>query len=239
MAKNSIGLRSRYGMNSEEFSSLMQYRIIEILLVASHYDSFILEEDGQLTELVIQEYRSLDLNLRFAPRFTRAASATEALLLIEERDFDMVITTPRMPDMEISELVHRIKVAEADLPVGLIASHVWELPWLEDVRSSGELDWTFLWQGNVRALLAMIKQVEDRRNADHDILEGGVQAIVVIEDDVRAYSAYLPQIYTEVTSQTRRLMADGLNLSHRLLRIRAQTINALSASSMNGATYRV
>ena len=79
MGKNSIGLRSRYGMNSEEFSSLMQYRIIEILLVASHYDSFILEEDGQLTELVIEEYRNLDLNLRFAPRFTRASSAAEAL----------------------------------------------------------------------------------------------------------------------------------------------------------------
>ena len=114
MANNSIELTSRYGMNTEEFSALMKYRIIEILLVASHYDSFILEEDGQLTELVIQEYRSLDLNLRFAPRFTRAASATEALRLIDERNFDMVITTPRMPDMEITELVHQIPFLTAD-----------------------------------------------------------------------------------------------------------------------------
>lgn len=222
MGTKSIGLRSRYGMNSEDFSALMQYRIIEILLVASHYDSFILEEDGQLTELVIQEYRSLDLNMQFAPRFTRASSAAETLRMIEERDFDMVITTPRMPDMEISELVHRIKVAEPDLPVGLIASHAWELPWLEDVRSSGELDWTFLWQGNVRALLAMIKQVEDRRNAEKDILEGGVQAIILVEDEPRFFSIYLPHFYTEITSQTARLMAEGINLSHRLLRIRAR-----------------
>ncbi len=209
-------------MNTEEFSALMKYRIIEILLVASHYDSFILEEDGQLTELVIQEYRNLDLNLRFAPRFTRASTASEALALLEDRDFDMVITTPRMPDMEIGKLVGLIKEAHPKLPVGLIAAHAWELPWLEDLRSSGGLDWTFLWQGNVQALLAMIKQVEDRRNADHDILVGGVQAIILVEDEPRFYSVYLPHFYTEITSQTGRLMSEGINLSHRLLRIRAR-----------------
>jgi len=209
-------------MQTEEFSGLMKYRIIEILLVASHYDSFILEEDGQLTELVIEEYRNLDLNLRFAPRFTRVAEAAKALTMIDERDFDMVITTPRLPDMEIGDLVHRIKVSHPGLPVGLIAAHAWELPWLEDLRASGEIDWTFLWQGNVAALLAMIKQVEDRRNAEHDILVGGVQAIILVEDEPRFYSVYLPHFYTEITSQTGRLMSEGVNLSHRLLRIRAR-----------------
>lgn len=222
VARQPIELRSRYGMHHEEFSSLMQYRIIEILLVASHYDSFILEEDGQLTELVIQEYRNLDLNLRFAPRFTRAAEAAEALRLIEEHEFDMVITTPRLPDMVIGRLVHEIKIANPELPVGLIAAHAWELPWLEELRQSGELDWTFLWQGNVQALLAMIKQVEDQRNAERDILEGGVQAIILVEDEPRFYSVYLPHFYTEITSQTGRLMSEGINLSHRLLRIRAR-----------------
>ncbi|MEJ2581113.1 MAG: PEP/pyruvate-binding domain-containing protein, partial [Acidobacteriota bacterium] len=222
MPNNSIELTSRYGMNTEEFSALMKYRVIEILLVASHYDSFILEEDGQLTELVIQEYRNLDLNLRFAPRFTRASDAAEALRLIDERDFDMVITTPRLPDMEIGKLVHLIKEDHPRLPVGLIAAHAWELPWLEDLRKGGELDWTFLWQGNVQSLLAMIKQVEDRRNAEHDILVGGVQGIILVEDEPRFYSIYLPHFYTEITSQTGRLMSEGMNLSHRLLRIRAR-----------------
>jgi CheY-like chemotaxis protein len=209
-------------MHTEEFSSLMKHRIIEILLVASHYDAFILEEDGQLTELVIEEYRNLDLNLRFAPRFTRASSANEALDLFRGGSFDMVITTPRLPDMEIGDFVHQIKQESADLPIGLIAAHAWELPWLQDVRASGDLDWTFLWQGNVQALLAMIKQVEDRRNAEHDILVGGVQAIILVEDQARFYSIYLPHFYTEITTQTGRLMAEGINLSHRLLRIRAR-----------------
>jgi CheY-like chemotaxis protein len=220
--RQSFELRSRYGMHTEEFSSLMMHRIIEILLVASHYDSFILEEDGQLTELVIEEYRNLELNLRFAPRFTRAASAEEALHLIENGSFDMVITTPRLPDMDIGVFVHEIKESNPGLPVGLIAAHAWELPWLAEVRASGDLDWTFLWQGNVQALLAMIKQVEDRRNAEHDILVGGVQAIILVEDQARYYSIYLPHFYTEITTQTGRLMSEGINLSHRLLRIRAR-----------------
>jgi len=222
MGKDSIELTSRYGMQTEEFSALMKYRIIEILLVASRYDSFILEEDGQLTELVIEEYRNLDLNLRFAPRFTRVTEASEALELINQSDFDMVITTPRLPDMEIGDLVHLIKESHPELPVGLIAAHAWELPWLEDVRERGDLDWTFLWQGNVQALLAMIKQVEDQRNAEHDILVGGVQAIILVEDEPRYYSVYLPHFYTEIMLQTGRLMSEGINLSHRLLRIRAR-----------------
>ena len=224
MAENrrSIGLTSRYGMRTEEFSALMKNRVLEILLVASHYDSFVLEEDGQLAELVIEEYRNLDLNLRYAPRFTRAADAASAFTILEDRSFDMVITTPRLVDMEVEVFVRLLKENHPRLAVGLLVAHAWELPWLEDLRRSGTLDWSFLWQGNVQALLAMVKQVEDRLNAEYDILEGGVQAIILVEDEVRFYSAYLPHIYTQVTSQTSRLMSEGLNLSHRLLRIRAR-----------------
>ena len=209
-------------MRTEEFSALMKHRILEILLVASHYDSFVLEEDGQLTELVIEEYRNLDLNLRYAPRFTRAADAASAFALLEERKFDMVVTTPRLADMEVEVFVRLLKENHPELPVGLLVAHAWELPWLEALRQSDILDWSFLWQGNVQALLAMVKQVEDRLNADYDILEGGVQAIVLVEDDVRFYSAYLPHIYTQVTSQTSRLMSEVVNMPHRLLRIRAR-----------------
>ncbi|MCU0303526.1 MAG: hypothetical protein MUC56_05675 [Thermoanaerobaculales bacterium] len=217
-----IGLTSRYGMRTEEFSALMKHRVLEILLVASRYDSFVLEEDGQLTELIIEEYRNLDLNLRYAPRFTRAQDAATAFALLEERDVDMVVTTPRIGDMPVEDFVRAVKDRHPGLPVGLLAAHAWELPWLEQLRQSGALDWMFLWQGNVQALLAMIKQVEDRLNADHDILSVGVQAIILVEDEVRFYSAYLPHFYTEVTSQTSRLVSEGVNMSHRLLRIRAR-----------------
>ncbi len=220
--KADLELSTRYGMRTEEFSSLMAYRVRDILLVASRYDAFVLEEDGQLTELIFEEYRQLDLNLRYAPRFHRASTAEEALATLGEREIQMVVVTPRLPDTDVRTFGRTVKEHHPEVAVGVLAAHAWDLPQLEGLREAGEADWIFLWQGDVKALLAMIKQVEDRRNADHDVLQSGVQVIILVEDEVRFYSAYLPHIYTEVTTQTSHLMAEGLNLSHRLLRIRAR-----------------
>ncbi len=220
--RTDLGLRTRYGMRTEEFSSLMTYRVRDVLLVASRYDAFVLEEDGQLTELIFEEYRQLDLNLRYAPRFHRAATAAEAFEKLSKREFQMVVATPRLQDSDVRTFGRTVRERFPDVAVGVLAAHAWDLPQLEGMREAGEADWIFLWQGDVKALLAMIKQVEDRQNADHDVLESGVQAIILVEDEVRFYSAYLPHIYTEVTTQTSHLMAEGLNISHRLLRIRAR-----------------
>ncbi len=220
--KAGLELSSRYGMRTEEFSSLMANRVRDVLLVASRYDAFVLEEDGQLTELVFEEYRQLDLNLRHAPRFHRASTAEEALEILETREIQMVVATPRLADSDVRSFGREVKRRHPELAVGILAAHAWDLPQLEGMREAGEVDWVFLWQGDVKALLAMIKQVEDCANADHDVLESWVQVIILVEDEVRFYSAYLPHIYTEITTQTSRLMAEGLNLSHRLLRIRAR-----------------
>ncbi len=222
MSHRGLELTSRYGMRTEQFADLMAFRVREVLLVASQYDAFVLEEDGQLAELVVQEYRSLDLYLPSAPRFTRAESGAEALGLLAAREFDMVVTSARLPDMEVEAFGQRVKQEVPGLAVGVLVAHAWEIPRVAGLRESGAIDWIFLWQGDVTTLLALFRQVEDRRNADHDVIEAGVQAIVVVEDDVRFLSFYLPRLYTEVTQQTGRLMSEGLNLSHRLLRIRAR-----------------
>jgi hypothetical protein len=215
---------THYTTRADEFRNLMEFRVQEILLVASQYDTFVLEEDGQLTELLLEEYRHLALSLRFTPHISPTTSATEALHLIETeaRKFQMVVASPRLPDIEVGEFARRVKELRPDISFCILAAHAWNLPELDALRASGNVDFIFLWQGHVKALVAMIKQVEDQRNADKDILLGGVQVIILVEDEVRYYSAYLPHIYTEVTRQTGRLMAEGLNLSHRLLRIRAR-----------------
>jgi CheY-like chemotaxis protein len=217
-----LELVSRYGMRTEQFADLMSRRVTEILLVAAEYDAFVLEEDGQLTELVFQQYRDLDLSLRYAPHFTRVQTAAQALSLLARQDFDLVITTARLSDADVAEFGRRVKAGRPDVPVGVLAAHAWELPRLHDLRDAGAIDWIFLWLGDVRSLFALIKQVEDRHNADHDVLQSGVQAIILVEDDVRFYSFYLPHLYEEVTRQTSRLLGEGLNLSHRLLRQRAR-----------------
>ena len=215
---------TNFTTRADEFRNLMEFRVQEILLVASHYDTFVLEEDGQLTEMLLEEYHNLALSLRFTPHISPAVSGAEALYQLEHevRNFQMVVASPRLTDMEVGEFARRVKELRPDISFCVLAAHAWNLPELEDLRKSGDVDFLFLWQGHVKALVAMIKQVEDQRNADKDVLAGDVQVIILVEDEVRYYSAYLPHIYTEVTHQTGRLMAEGLNLSHRLLRIRAR-----------------
>src|ERR1022692_3174091 len=60
----------------EGFENLMPFKVHNILLVSSLYDSFILREDGRLNELLIDE--SLELNLRQFPRITHVSSGAEA-----------------------------------------------------------------------------------------------------------------------------------------------------------------
>ena len=71
------------------FHDLMPYRIHEILLVASPYDAFILEQDGKLTEQIMNEY--MGMNLSYAPRIWSANTAKDALELLDTRNFDLII----------------------------------------------------------------------------------------------------------------------------------------------------
>ncbi len=63
----------------EGFDNLMPFKVQNILLVSSLYDSFILREDGRLNELLIDE--SLELNLQQIPGITHVSSCAEALEL--------------------------------------------------------------------------------------------------------------------------------------------------------------
>jgi CheY-like chemotaxis protein len=210
------------------FGRLMPFRVQEILLVASMYDAFTLEEGGRLTELLLNEYR--ELNLSFAPRITKATSGQEALDLLETRRFDLVLTMSRLGDLQAVELADRIKKHRADLPVYALVLNPRELQLLRTQNTAGSVDRVFLWSGDVRLLLAGIKSWEDQRNLKHDTRHGDVRAILLIEDSERFYSIYLPLLYTEIVRQTQNLMDEGINLSHKLLRMRARPKILLATS---------
>ena len=70
------------------FQNLMRYRVREVLLVSSLYDSFILEEEGQLFEMIQSQYQAL--NLSQAPTLTRVSNAKDALEMAkDQRRFDL------------------------------------------------------------------------------------------------------------------------------------------------------
>ena len=87
----------------------------EILLIASLYDSFILEEDGRFSDELFGQY--VQLNLRSPPRLTRASTGEEGLDLLRRRSFDLVVLTTRIPDMPSMELARRVSEDAPRVPV--------------------------------------------------------------------------------------------------------------------------
>ncbi len=203
------------------FQYLMSHRVRDILLVTSLYDSFILAEDGQLGELILGEF--LDLNLRHTPELTRVSTGVEALALAtQEHRYDLIISSLTLGDMTAPELAVRAAEAGLNAPVVALAYDARDLATFQSSRDVDLLERVFLWQGNAKILLAIVKYIEDRRNLAHDTGEVGVPAIVLVEDNVRYYSAFLPVIYSELMQHAHNLMPEGLNLAHKLMRIRAR-----------------
>ena len=218
----------RREQKSVDFETLMSWRVRRILLVSSMYDAFSFQEDASLTERLFSEY--LDLNLRSAPTVVRASTAAEALELLRQGGFDLVVSMARVGDSDVRDLVRAIREIDAGIPVKLLAGNARELQSLEIEGATAFGERVFVWSGDVRLLLAMVKSTEDRMNAAHDSATAGVPNLIVVEDNVRFYSSYLPMLYTELMAHSQALMSDGLNSSQRLLRMRARPKILLATS---------
>jgi CheY-like chemotaxis protein len=215
-ASRSLGRQRRH-----DFQDLMRHRIMDVLLVSTAYDSFILEEAGELQERLFGEYRNLDLH--YAPGLTTVSTGGEALALCrKQRRFNLIVTTPHVGDMNAAELARRVREAGLDVPVVLLAWDARELTEFMGRADTSGLERTFLWQGDARILVAIVKSVEDRRNVEHDSRAVGVQVIILVEDSVRYYSSFLPVMYTELLHHSQRVITEGLNLSQKILRMRAR-----------------
>ncbi|MHB2155712.1 PEP/pyruvate-binding domain-containing protein [Calditrichota bacterium GD2] len=210
-----------YGTRFQGFQHLMRHRIRDILLVSSLYDLYVFEEDGRLYELIREEYQGL--NLSHVPEITRVSRGEDALALAsEEKRFDLIITTPHIEDMDSTQLAREIRKAGLKVPVVLLAYDNRELSELLNHADSRVFDRIFIWTGNFRIVVAIVKHLEDIMNVEQDTRLVGVQSIILIEDNIRFYSAYLPLLYTEILKQSQRLILEGVNLTHKYLRMRAR-----------------
>lgn len=199
---------------------LMPRRVGEILLVASEYDAFILEEDGLLNELIFSEYS--DLGLTNAPRVTRASTGEAALEMLRSRRYDLVITMMRLGGLKIADFGRAAREIAPGVPIVLLIASELDLPELDAQASELFVDDVFVWHGDAKLFLAIIKAVEDLWNVEHDTREGSVGVIILIEDSRRYRSSLLPKMYAELVQQTRSVMADSINRMHKLLRMRAR-----------------
>ncbi len=203
-----------------DFQDLMPHRIHEILLVASAYDAFILEEDGHLTEQILTEY--IGMNFNYAPRVTRVSTGHDAIETMVKKKFDLVIVMLRIEDQDPISLGTTIKEKYPKKPVILLVFDETELKQLPDTITPKSINRVFIWSGDASVFPAIIKYVEDRRNAKQDIGKGDVRSILLIEDSPRMYSVLLPLIYREIMYQSKNLMDLSLSQSQRLLHLRGR-----------------
>jgi CheY-like chemotaxis protein len=220
VAVRKIDLPAEIYTRFKAYYELMAVKIREILLVASPYDAFILEEDESLASRIINEYSGL--NLSQPPRVTRTSSAYAALEHLNERKFDMVIAMPHLDDMDAFSLGREIKKIKPELPVILLAHTIRSISPLMEGRDVSGIDKLFIWSGNSDLLIALVKNAEDRLNVDYDTRRAKVRVLILMEDNPVYYSSFLPLIYKEVVKQTQAVLELGLNEEHRLVTMRAR-----------------
>ncbi|NTW33116.1 MAG: phosphoenolpyruvate synthase [Bacteroidetes bacterium] len=216
------------------FNKLMQKRINNVLLVCSTYDAFMLEEDGRINEKIFNEYTSL--NLRYPPQFSRASSSAMAFDLLEKNHYDLVITMLNIGKVDAFELANKIKKTYPDKPIVVLTRFSKEVSLKLAKEDLSSIDYVFSWLGNTSLLLAIIKLIEDKMNADYDIEEIGAQSILLVEDSIRYYSSYLPTIYKLIFEQKNELVSEGLNDHQKTMSMRARP-KILLAKTYEEAIY--
>ena len=210
-----------YNENSLDYGSLMSRRIRRILLVCNSYDSYALEEDGRIDARIKQEYN--ELNLSNPPAISRVETPVEALDLVRGGEkFDLVMTMYNVGSIDVFTFSEQMKELQPTTPIVLLTNSTKEIHRRISENSTAAIDQIFCWNNSTDLIIAIIKLIEDSMNADHDILEVGVQAILLVEDSIRYYSTYLPVLYKLVLQQNVASIRDALNENQQIMRKRAR-----------------
>jgi len=210
---------SRMYLKETSFQALMQHRIFNVLLIASPYDAFMMEEDGRVEEQLYNEY--VALNLSSPPRVTRVSTMDEAIVAVNNKPIDLIVA---MPGGDLSETFEGAKLIKSichDVPIIVLTPFSKEVSRRLAMEDLSHVDYVFSWLGNMDLLLAIIKLLEDRMNAE-DISEVGVQMIMLVEDSVRFYSSVLPHIYKFLLKQSLLFSTEALNQHEQMLRMRGR-----------------
>ena len=218
---NTVEPVSLKSLRNTDYESLIRHRVGKILMICSNYDAFILEEDGQIESRIYEEY--IDLNLSNPPQFVWADSSEKAYSIIKnDSELDMIICMYNAGDGGVFSLASRLKEEGVSIPFVLLTHFSKEIYRRLMQQNTAAVDYIFSWHGNADLIVAIVKLFEDIRNAENDILKVGVQAILLVEDSVKYYSTYLPELYRLILRQSSEFLKETLNEQQRKYRKRSR-----------------
>lgn len=225
----------KYYINETAFKMLMQKRIYRVLIVCSNYDFYMLEEDGRIDEQIFEEYVSL--NLRFPPVFVHANTSEKAFRLLKKGDIDLVISMLSIDDIDAFGLSKKVKEEHPRTPFVLLTHFSREVRMRMAKEDLSAIDYVFSWLGDTEILLAIIKLIEDKMNSRNDIEIVGVQSILLVEDNIRFYSSYLPTMYKIILQQSQEFKQEGANDYQQMLRKRGRPKIMLATNYEEAIAY--
>ncbi len=210
----------KYDFSDTSFNLLMQKRIHKVLVICSNYDNYMLEEDGRIDEQIFNEYVSL--NLRYPPSFVQTDSIEQTIQVLNEQKIDLVISMLNFREKDVFAIARRIKEQCPAIPIVALTYFSREVSLRLQREDLSAVDYVFCWLGDASLLLAIIKLLEDRMNAQYDIDVVGVQAIILVEDSIRYISTYLPNLYKIVLKQSRDFQQEAVNPHQKMLKMRGR-----------------
>ena len=222
----------KYDFTDTSFDLLMQKRIHRVLVICSNYDNYMLEEDGRIDEQIFNEYVSL--NLRYPPTFVQTDNADDAFRILKDGNVDLIISMLSLKGIDVFALAKKIKENYKDIPIVVLTYFSREVSLRLEGEDLSAIDYVFCWLGDASLILAIIKLIEDKMNAEHDIENIGVQAIILVENSIRYISSYLPNLYRIVLLQSLDFQREALNEHQRMLKMRGRP-KILLANNFNDA----
>ncbi|MEA1896543.1 MAG: PEP/pyruvate-binding domain-containing protein [Bacteroidota bacterium] len=217
---NSFYEAQKYDFSDTSFSHLLQNRIHRVLLICSNYAAFMLEEDGRIDEQIFNEYVSL--NLRYPPIFIQVDSEERAFETLKIDHIDLIILAPGNRELGVFQVANNLKNQYHNIPIIVLTQFTREVRLKIENEDLSSIDYVFSWLGNSDLLLAIIKLIEDKMNADHDVKKIGVQTILLVEDSIRYISSYLPNLYKIILKQSKEFQREALNEHQMMLRMRGR-----------------
>ena len=210
----------KFYLKDVTFVNLMMRRIYNVLIVANPYDAFMLEDDGRVEEKIYNEY--VELGLRYPPTFTQVSTTEEAYQVLRTMHIDLVICMPGNADNDAFSVARDIKAGFPAIHCVVLTPFSHGITKRMENEDLSIFDYVFCWLGNTNLILSIIKLIEDKMNLEHDIKEGGVQMILVVEDSIRFYSSILPNLYNYILAQSKRFSTEALNRHAATLRMRGR-----------------
>lgn len=211
---------SKFILKDVTFVNLMMRRIYNVLIVANPYDAFMLEDDGRVEEKIYNEY--VELGLRYPPTFTQVSTTEEAYQVLRTMNIDLVICMPGNADNDAFSVARDIKAGFPKIHCVVLTPFSHGITKRMENEDLSIFDYVFCWLGNTNLILSIIKLIEDKMNLEHDIQEGNVQMLLLVEDSIRFYSSILPNLYNYILAQSKRFSTEALNRHAATLRMRGR-----------------